>query len=190
MAGSRPPRYFYTGRPGVGKSTIVTRIVEEAKRLGCKVGGIAAPEARLGGRRIGFRLVDVGRGVEGWLAKAGYPGPRIGRYGVVVEDVERIGVPALEYAVRDCDVIVIDEIGPMELAVPPLKEAIRQALESQKPLVGVVHRALRSRHPDIYRLVAGSGRIILVTEDNRERLLEEAPIVAEELCAWSGGEGG
>ena len=190
MAGSRPPRYFYTGKPGVGKSTIVKRIVEEAKRLGCKVGGIAAPEVRLGGRRVGFRLVDVGRGVEGWLAKTGHLGPRIGKYGVVVEDVERIGVPALQYALRECDIIVIDEIGPMELIVPQLKEAIRQALESPKPLVGVVHRTLRSRHPDIYRLVAGSGRIILVTEDNRERLLEEAPIVAEKLCAWSSGEGG
>jgi len=187
---SRPPRYFYTGKPGVGKSTIVAAIVEEAKRLGCKVGGIVAPEARFGDRRIGFRLVDVGRGVEGWLAKTGYPGPRIGRYGVVVKDVERIGVPALRYALRECNIIVIDEIGPMELAVPSLGEAIRQALKSRKPLVGVVHRALRSRHPDIYKLVARTGRIILVTEDNRGRLLEEAPIVAEELCAWSGSEGG
>ncbi|MCE4620416.1 MAG: NTPase [Desulfurococcales archaeon] len=190
MTRSKPPRYFYTGKPGVGKSTIVKGIVEEAKKLGCKAGGIVAPEVRLGGRRIGFRLIDVGRGVEGWLAKAGYPGPRIGKYGVVVEDVERVGVPALEYALQDCDIVVIDEIGPMELAVPSLKEAIRRALESHKPLVGVVHRALRSRHPDMYRLVAGTGRIILVTEDNRDRLLEEAPIVAKELCAWSGSRGG
>ncbi len=179
---------FYTGKPGVGKSTIVSRIVEEAKSLGCSVGGFAAPEVRRGPRREGFLVVAVDTGEKGWLARRGYrgPGPRIGAYTVVVDDVLRVAVPALRRAVEHADLIVIDEIGPMELVVLELRSAIIEALKSDKPVVGVVHRALASRDPEVYRLAASKGRIIEVTLANRDRLLGEAGSVARALCARSG----
>ena len=182
--------FFYTGPPGVGKSTIVAAIAREAGRLGCKVGGIRAPEVREGGRRKGFLIVDVETGAEGWLALRGHPGPRVASYGVVVEDVLRVGVPALLRAARSADLIVIDEIGLMELVVDELRSAIIAALRSGKPVVGVVHRALRRRDPEVYSLVSSLGRIITVTLENRDMLLREAPDVARRLCGRGGGEGG
>jgi len=188
---SREPRgYFLTGPPGVGKSTIVNRIVEEAERLGCRPGGIRAPEVRERGRRVGFLIVDVATGRQGWLARRGAPGPRVGSYGVVVEDVLRVGVPALLWAIEHADLIVIDEIGPMELVVPELREAIRRALLSEKPVVGVVHRALRRRDPELYGLARRRGPIVWVSLENRDRLLGEASDVARRLCAGGSGEGG
>jgi len=182
--------YFLTGPPGVGKSTIVNRIVEEAERLGCRPGGIKAPEVREGGRRVGFLIVDVATGRQGWLARRGAPGPRVGSYGVIVEDVLKVGVPALEWAVEHADLVVIDEIGPMELVVPELREAIRRALLSDKPVAGVVHRALRRRDPELYNLARRRGPIVWVSLENRDKLLGEAGDVARRLCAGSGGERG
>jgi len=182
--------FFLTGPPGVGKSTIVNRIVEEAERLGCRPGGIRAPEVRRGGRRVGFLIVDVATGRQGWLARRGAPGPRVGSYGVIVDDVLRVGVSALEWAIANADLIVVDEIGPMELVVPELRQAIKRALTAGKPVVGVVHRALARRDPELYRLARRLGPIVWVTLENRDRLLREAGSVAKRLCAWRGGPGG
>ena len=175
----------------MGKSTIASRIAEEARRLGCRVGGIHAPEVRRGGRRVGFQIVDVATGARGWLARRGPgEGPRIGSYHVIVEDVVNIGVEALRRAVEEADLILLDEIGPMELAVAKLRQAIVEALESGKPVVGVVHRRLRQRDPEIYRLVEELGPVIRVTLENRDRLLAEAGRIARSLCGNGGAERG
>ncbi|MCE4601482.1 MAG: NTPase [Desulfurococcales archaeon] len=176
-------RIFYTGNPGTGKSTIVKRIVDVLADSDCRIGGIFAPEVRSGtGTRIGFKIVDAATGRSGWLAKKGYPGQRIGRYGVVRRDVVEIGVEALKRALVEADVIVVDEIGPMELVVEELREAIISVLKSDKSLVGVVHRKLRVRDPTVYSLVAANSTIIEVTPENRDRLLKEVHAVAESLC--------
>lgn len=136
-----------TGPPGVGKSTVLRRIIERLEHGNFKIGGILCPDVRGGdGRRVGFKIVDVHSGREGWLAVSGEPGePRIGRYHVRVGEAEEIGVKALEHAIRECDVIVIDEIGPMELLSKKLRRSFIEALDSGKPVIAVVHHKLRDR---------------------------------------------
>ncbi len=45
-----------TGVPGVGKSTLVERVID---RIVGRAGGISAREVRIGGRRIGFEICDL-----------------------------------------------------------------------------------------------------------------------------------
>lgn len=185
-----PLKVFYTGDPGVGKSTIVARVKDIILSLGCRVGGFIAPEVRgPSGRRIGFMIIDLATGEQGWLAKVGYPGPRISRYGIVEDDVRRIGVNAILRGVSNADILVIDEIGPMELMVSELRKAIIKALMTNKPTLGVIHRGLKRRDPHVYRIIKGSSRIIVVTLENRQRLMEEAGIIAKELCGEGSNKG-
>ncbi len=174
--------FYLTGAPGVGKSTVFMRIIDELRRIGCSIGGIYAPEVRVRGVRIGFMIVDLDSGAQGWLARVGdFRGPRVGKYVVMVDDVLKIGVPALERALASRDVIAIDEIGPMELAVPMLRSSIIKCIESGKLYLAVVHRGLRDRDPEVYRLISTRGSIVEVTLENRGRLLASAVDVARRI---------
>jgi nucleoside-triphosphatase len=174
--------FYITGAPGVGKSTVFMKIVDELRKSGCRVGGIYAPEVRVRGVRVGFMIVDLDSGARGWLARVGdYGGPRVGKYVVVVGDVLKVGVSALERALVGSDVIAVDEIGPMELAVPELRSSIIRCIESGKLYLAVVHRGLSGRDPEVYNMISARGSIVEVTLENRGRLLASAVEVARRI---------
>lgn len=162
--------WFITGRPGIGKTTVLLRVVEGLRAEGFKVGGMISREVRKLGARVGFEVLDIASGRRGWLAHIRQPvGPKIGKYRVNLKDLNSVGVKAILDALENADVIAIDEIGPMELYSEEFIEAVRKALESDKPLVGTVH--FRVRHPLIDHLKGRKDSEILeVNIQNRARL--------------------
>ena len=159
-----------TGNPGIGKTTVVQRAVEELVDKGLKAGGMITREVRKGGTRIGFEIEDLSSGRKGWLAHVDQPfGPRISKYRVNLEDVEEIGALAIQDAVLGCDVVVIDEIGPMELFSQPFRSSLMEAIGSEKPILASIHH--RARGPFVRNITNRSDvEIIEVTFDNRDRL--------------------
>lgn len=127
-----------TGPPGCGKSTLIIRLVE---KLPIPSGGFTTAEIRTPkGEREGF-LISSLSGKEGILAHREFKkGPRVGRYRVNTEDLDRIGSAALESTVADpsTGMIVIDEIARMELCSPRFRRAVILALDSPKPLLGTI----------------------------------------------------
>ena len=104
------------------------------------MGGMISREVREGGTRVGFEILDLNSGRRGWLAHVNQKaGPQVGKYRVNMEDLNGIGAQAITDAVENCDVVAIDEIGPMELFSEKFKEAVRKALESHKLVLAVVH---------------------------------------------------
>lgn len=159
-------KFFLTGRPGSGKSTVLLKCVEQLHGLGFAVGGISTPEIRSGGSRVGFSVVDLASGRRAPLAGTEVASSfRVGRYGVDLMGFESVALPALEYAERSCDVICIDEIGPMELFSRPFERRIDELIRGPKPMVAVVHR----RRADAY---GGRGTLFHVSPGNREQLAE------------------
>ena len=129
-----------TGSPGVGKTTVLTKAVSILKDKGYGVGGMISREVREGGVRVGFEVVDLSSQKRGWLAHVNQKtGPHMGKYRVNLEDLENIGAKAINYAVENCEVVAIDEVGPMELFSEKFKDATRKALESTKIVIAVVH---------------------------------------------------
>jgi len=162
--------FFLTGHPGVGKTTVLTRIIDELKRRGFKVGGMVSSEVRENDVRVGFRIADASSGREGWLASTRQrSGPQIGRYRVCLEELESIGVKAILNSVINADVAVIDEVGPMELFSAPFRDAVLKALESRKPVLGTIHH--RATHPLVLAIKNRTDtEIFEVTTDNRNEL--------------------
>jgi len=161
---------FITGRSGVGKTSVLLRAVDALKAKGYKVGGMISREVRERGARVGFEIVDFHTGQRGWLAHVTRPtGPRVSKYRVNLSDLDAIGASSILNAARDADIIVVDEIGPMELFSPEFKKAVDQAIRSSKPVVGTIH--FRARDPLINAIKAREDAEILeVTYENREDL--------------------
>jgi nucleoside-triphosphatase len=159
-----------TGRPGIGKTTAVLRAVGELRKAGLRVGGFVSREERKGGVRTGFVIVDLETSEEAYLARVGEGGPRIGKYVVLVGELERVGVAAIRRALQSAQVVVIDEIGPMELLSQSFKQAVAGALNSPKPVVATIH--VRAREDPFGRSVLSRKDVALleVNLSNRERI--------------------
>jgi hypothetical protein len=114
--------------------------------------GFFTREIREKGRRTGFMIVTL-EGREGVLAHEKIKGPvRVGKYGVNLDDLDRIAVPAMVPS-NPGQIVVIDEIGKMNafgLFGKPWYDARFPGLVSIA-LKGPVHSADQSR-PDVQLL--------------------------------------
>jgi nucleoside-triphosphatase len=135
--------------------------------LGLKVGGMLSGEVREGEMRVGFNVQDIMTNERGVLADVrGSTGPRVGRYTVNIRDLEKIGAGAIQRAIADADVVIVDELGPMELHSPRFIESVRMALSSQKHVLGTIHK--RANHPFIIEVKSNPRLAILeVTVESR-----------------------
>ncbi len=162
-----PNTLFLTGPPGVGKTTVIRRVVE---RVGPRAGGFYTEEVRQGGKRMGFRLVTLA-GERAWLARRGAESPyRVGAYGVDVAALDAVGVPAIWEAIHHKEIIIVDEIGRMELFSRAFKEAVLAAIASVKPFLATV---MLKPHPWVDPLKFRPDVVVwTVTRDNRDGLPE------------------
>ena len=153
-----------TGKPRIGKTTIIKKVVKDLKG----VGGFYTEEIRDGYRK-GFRIITLD-GREGVLAHMGIKSRyRVGKYGVNIEDLENIAVKSVEESL-DKDIIVIDEIGKMEIFSEKFRNTLEKALDTGKVLGTIMKKSnyfadkVKSRK-DV--------EIIPVEESNRDMLVRE-----------------
>ncbi len=132
---------FLTGEPGCGKTTIIKEVLTKANK---SAGGFYTEEIRTKGVRQGFNIFTLD-GKSAILAHIDVRSPyRVSKYGVDIESTDEVAVTALEEAIQSKDVIVIDEIGKMELFSTSFKDAVLHALESEKKVLGTI---MLASHP-------------------------------------------
>ncbi len=161
---------FVTGPPGIGKTSVLLRSVNGLSSRGYGIGGMISRDVREGGVRVGFEIMDFSTGQRGWLAHVNQPtGPKISKYRVNLTDLEAIGVSSILEAIRNADIIMVDEIGPMELFSSGFREAVVQAVESDKPVLATIHFGLRNRFVNDLKN-REDAQILEVTFENRKNL--------------------
>jgi nucleoside-triphosphatase len=164
-------KVLLTGRPGSGKTTLIKRVVNNLPQ---RAGGFYTEEIRERGRRVGFRIITLD-GEEAVFAHVDFSTAagrdRLGRYGLDLSALERIAVGAVRQALQARRLVIIDEIGPMEIRSATFRQAVNEALDSELPVLATIFArflpftdAIKSR-PDV--------TLIEVRPDNRERLVSE-----------------
>jgi nucleoside-triphosphatase len=155
-----------TGLPGVGKTTLVKKLVEGLKQF--HPVGFYTEEIREEGTRKGFELISLD-GRRGLLSHTDIQGPhRVGKYKVDVKGFEAFlgSIPLLTPSTR---LVIIDEIGKMECFSERFKECLRECLNSEKWVLATIAlkgsgfmEEVKRRH-DI--------KLFEITQRNRDSLL-------------------
>jgi len=136
MPKPRARNILLTGRPGIGKTTVVRRFValHSAKRFS----GFYTDELREQGRRTGFRIITLD-GAKGILAHQQVKSRfRVGKYGVNIEEFETLALPRLDARIANLDLFIIDEIGKMECFSQLFITGVRSLLDSPTPVLATV----------------------------------------------------
>ena len=131
---NEPHVLLIAGKPGVGKTTVVRRVVDRLDPTGLR--GFYTEEIREAGERRGFRLVGFD-GTRRIIADVAFPKRwHVGKYGV---DVGALGdAAALLLPDPGARIYLIDEIGKMECLSAPLVAAMRDLLAGTIPVVATV----------------------------------------------------
>ncbi len=154
-----------TGNPGVGKTTIIKKVISGLKNAG----GFFTEEIRESGKRTGFRIITLD-GKTGTLAYKGRGEYKIGSYSVNIKDLEEIAVKSIISAIKSKEIIVIDEIGKMEIFSFKFRDAVIGALNSSKFVIGVIHR----ENSGFFREIKERDDVELmeVRVDNRDNIVD------------------
>ena len=175
------PKIGITGLPRSGKSAVLDKVVSmviaehEADPRGSGagsgvIGGMRTKAIIEDGERVGYACIDIETGESGVMAHREIDSRnRILGYGIDPSEVDRVGVPAIQNAVGNCEILVIDEVGKFSVESEGFVAAVRGALDYDMPTLLTLHK--KSRHPllqDIRR--RDDGRILEVTPVNRALL--------------------
>jgi len=178
------PKIGITGMPSVGKTQTLVKIIESLEKHGYSVEGMITEPIIEKKKRVGFYVTDWQTREKEVFAHVDFDTKeKVGEYGVDINALEKIGIPAIEKAILDeeINIIIIDEIGKMEMLSEKFCEMVTEALDSDKPIMVTLHK--KSRTPllqDVRR--RDDIRILEVTAVNRNLLpYKIEKIMAEKL---------
>ncbi|MGB8657909.1 MAG: NTPase [Candidatus Zixiibacteriota bacterium] len=159
--------YLLTGHPGVGKTTIIRKVIGKLK---LPAGGFFTEEIRENDMRMGFAIVTLS-GFKGVLAHRNFKSRyKVGDYGVGVYTLNRLGVKEIQMCLMEKKFIVIDEIGKMELLSPQFQDVVEKALNADNPVIGTITLA---NHPFAQKVRNRTDvKIFEVTKENQEKILK------------------
>ena len=151
----------------MGKTTIIKKLIDKLK---LPAGGFYTEEIREDNIRKGFAVATLS-GFKGVLAHRNFKSRyKVGSYGVGIYTLNRTGVKEIQMCLMERKVIVIDEIGKMELLSPQFQEVAEKALDADNPVLGTITLA---RHPFVEKVKARDDvKIIEVTKENRDDVLK------------------
>jgi nucleoside-triphosphatase THEP1 len=170
-----------TGSPGCGKTTLIQKVL---LKLSIPASGFYTREIRQQGVRKGFEIITLD-GKRDILSHVNIKSPkRVGKYGVDLDMLLALAVPAIYQGIKSGGLIVIDEIGPMEILSSYFRQAVLEALDSDSSMLGTIVRrstpftdSIKAR-PEV--------TTIEVTPNNRDALLDHLLTQFREISLTSG----
>jgi nucleoside-triphosphatase THEP1 len=180
-AGRRLRLFILAGGTGSGKTTRATEVVERLRARGVRVAGILAPGLLEDGTRTGFDIVNLATGETARLAREHAGGEarhaQWSRFAFSAEGLA-LGRKALGPDSRAADVVLVDEVGPFELAgggwAPALDELARDGAGSlvlvvRSSIVDAVKRRWGSSESVVWDAATTPAEVIVEAIADAER---------------------
>jgi nucleoside-triphosphatase THEP1 len=164
---------------GVGKTTACLKVVEMAQNTGLRVAGILSVPIYQGEVKVGIALRDLATGQERLLARAHQPGagPQVGIWKFDPENLAW-GQQVLA-TLPASDLLVIDEIGPLEIEMRQGLTNALDALRGSSCRLGLV--SLRPSLVEVFTEQFDGQKLSIRQLDERNRDSEPQQIIAEVL---------
>jgi len=164
---------------GVGKTTLIRKICSNLRDKGHLLQGFYTEEVRGEGisQRIGFDVVTLA-GKRGILSRENPEDklrrPKVGKYSVFVQNFEDLALPLLDFkdSQPEPHLLVIDEVGKMELFSKRFESAMVDLLKKKRPLLVTIPE--KSNLPLVEQMRKIPSSILYqVTKSNRITLARE-----------------
>jgi nucleoside-triphosphatase len=141
-------KILITGKPRSGKTTLIKNILTSIPKL--SYGGFFTEEIKENNIRVGFKIRTT-YGEEAIMASQDFKSKfHIAKYGINIAAIDTIGMSSLQRAAKEKDIIVIDEIGKMEMC--------------SKRFIGAVHELFLKTDKTIIATIPISTSIPLINE--------------------------
>lgn len=157
---------FLTGDINVGKSTLLRKVLDN---LDNSIGGFVTQDVSNRSDMKQYQLISLYDGDYGY--NIGNIKNMIENRDKVIKIFDEVGCEILEKSVQCRDIIVMDEIGVIESQALKFQNIIKNILNSEKIVLGVLKKAdssflnyIKSREDTV---------VIDVTKDNRDGLVEK-----------------
>ncbi|MDP3386106.1 MAG: nucleoside-triphosphatase [Eubacteriales bacterium] len=153
---------FISGDIGVGKSHLLRNVLEE---LNVSLGGfVTGKDYDYKGHTVYIKSLNDFVSFKNVAYVVG--GTDIYSAQVYSENFDSFGARTIEFSIANRDVTVMDEIGVMERDSPIFLQSIINALDSDKPVVGVIKNrkddyleSIKSRHDTKVLFLTGSNGV-------------------------------
>ena len=146
---SKRLKILITGPPRCGKTTLVSQISIQLKKMNIKIFGFITTEVKKGQKRIGFRAIDINSKYECWLSRKTNKKTQymVGSYNVFIGEFEQFLEKSFEnFSIDNSNnLIIIDEIGKMELYSKKFISLISEIFKSNNSILATIGQKLR--HP-------------------------------------------
>lgn len=139
-------KILITGPPKCGKSSLISKLIKYYNnKKNYNIYGFLTPEIRVGSKRIGFDIVDIHTRKIVQLARVGDFKTKynIGKYNVFVEEFDNYIKNVLNIEGKSIDLMIIDEIGKMELLSKEFQNFITRIFASKMTIIATLGLKLK-----------------------------------------------
>ncbi|TFG28316.1 MAG: hypothetical protein EU532_05600 [Promethearchaeota archaeon] len=167
------PKILIIGPPRCGKSTMISKLIRLYTEENYKIFGFLTPEVKKDNNREGFDVQDICSKDRFPLARVGNYNTRftLGKYSVFVKEFENYIDTLFNIEDREINLIIIDEIGKMELYSEKFQELIKKLFKSNIPIIATIGEKMKHSVKD-YILRLPNTKLLNLTRDNNEKVFQ------------------
>jgi nucleoside-triphosphatase THEP1 len=168
-------KILITGLPRSGKSTLISKLIQYyTDEKSYIIYGFLTPEVRKNKKRIGFNIVDIYSKKIYQLARVGdfKSKYRVGKYCVFIDKFNKYLEVLKNIELKAVDLIIIDEIGKMELFSKKFQTLIKRLFLSNISIIATIGLKLQHSLKN-YLINLPSVKLLTLNRQNAQLIFEK-----------------